>query len=228
MHAASSCSGQSAAQTLPLKLVIMSATMRVTDFVENQRLFPQQLYPAGPPPVISVPARQFPVVVHFSKRTETEDYISAACRKTVRIHKELPPGGILVFVTGQAEVQQVCARLAASFPSPLNTTNPVKGQKQRNRSKSEAEDDQGEWDGINAAGADRAEADAALGEGAYTRWSTTKVSIFVDYGSSNFDRFVCVGYSGLTCNRTFGPRTRICEMAGMAEVFIERSRMLPY
>lgn len=32
----------------PLKLIIMSATLRTTDFVENKRLFPK------PPPVLEV------------------------------------------------------------------------------------------------------------------------------------------------------------------------------
>jgi ATP-dependent RNA helicase DHX37/DHR1 len=43
--------------------------------VLNQRLFPV------PPPVVSVPARQYPVTVHFSKRTELHDYVGAAFKK---------------------------------------------------------------------------------------------------------------------------------------------------
>eukprot|EP00198_Chlamydomonas_reinhardtii_P003275 XP_001692611.1 predicted protein [Chlamydomonas reinhardtii] len=42
---------------------------------QNKRLFD------SPPPVINVPARQFPVTVHFSRRTEMTDYVSAAFRK---------------------------------------------------------------------------------------------------------------------------------------------------
>lgn len=59
----------------PLKLIIMSATLRTSDFTANQRLF------AKPPPVLSVPARQFPVTIHFSKHTELHDYLGAAVRK---------------------------------------------------------------------------------------------------------------------------------------------------
>lgn len=33
------------------------------------------------PPVLRVPARQFPVTVHFSRRTEQQDYVGAAIRK---------------------------------------------------------------------------------------------------------------------------------------------------
>jgi ATP-dependent RNA helicase DHX37/DHR1 len=41
----------------PLKLLIMSATLRVQDFTENERLFPRSLYPGGPPSVLNIPAR---------------------------------------------------------------------------------------------------------------------------------------------------------------------------
>ncbi|XP_053480856.1 probable ATP-dependent RNA helicase DHX37 isoform X1 [Ictalurus furcatus] len=95
---------------LPMKLLIMSATLRVEDFTENKKLF------RTPPPVIKVEARQFPVTVHFNKRTPMEDYVAEAFRKTCKIHRMLPPGGILVFLTGQAEVHYVCRRLRKAFP----------------------------------------------------------------------------------------------------------------
>ncbi|GMI73736.1 FASCIATED STEM 4 [Hibiscus trionum] len=89
----------------PLNLVLMSATLRVEDFVSGRRLF------RVPPPVIEVPTRQYPVTIHFSKRTELVDYIGQAFKKVMSIHKRLPPGGILVFVTGQREVEYLCRRL---------------------------------------------------------------------------------------------------------------------
>ena len=59
----------------PLKLLIMSATLRMDDFTANRRLFPL------PPPLVHVPARQYPVTVHFNKRTELDDYVGAAYQK---------------------------------------------------------------------------------------------------------------------------------------------------
>ncbi|KAJ4969028.1 hypothetical protein NE237_015729 [Protea cynaroides] len=88
-----------------LKLVLMSATLRVEDFVSGSKLFSEN------PPVIEVPTRQFPVTIHFSKRTEIVDYIGQAYKKVLSIHKRLPPGGILVFVTGQREVEYLCRKL---------------------------------------------------------------------------------------------------------------------
>ncbi|XP_039735183.1 putative ATP-dependent RNA helicase DHX37 isoform X2 [Pteropus medius] len=99
-----------AKRLLPLKLIIMSATLRVEDFTQNQRLF------ATPPPVIKVESRQFPVTVHFNKRTPLEDYSGECFRKVCKVHRLLPAGGILVFLTGQAEVHALCRRLRRAFP----------------------------------------------------------------------------------------------------------------
>lgn len=97
------------ANVLPLKLVIMSATLRIGDFVDNKRLF------QVPPPVINIQARQYPVAVHFQKKTELDDYVGAAYKKACQIHKQLPDGGILVFLTGQREVETLCSKLRQTF-----------------------------------------------------------------------------------------------------------------
>lgn len=93
----------------PLKLIIMSATLRVSDFTENRFLFPI------PPPVVNVEARTYPVKTHFAKRTELNDYVGEAVKKVSQIHRKLPPGGVLVFLTGQSEIEAVCAKLRARF-----------------------------------------------------------------------------------------------------------------
>ncbi|CAH0521923.1 unnamed protein product [Peronospora belbahrii] len=93
----------------PLKLVIMSATLRVEDFTQNHRLFPT------PPPVLRVDARQYPVTIHFNKRTELDNYVGEAYKKIVKIHKKLPEGGVLVFLTGQREILQLCRKLSRSY-----------------------------------------------------------------------------------------------------------------
>jgi len=89
----------------------MSATLRVTDFTENRSLFP-----ASPPPVIKIDARQFPVTVHFNRNTPEVDYVSEAFKKACKIHKRLPAGGILIFVTGQQEVTTLVKKLRRKFP----------------------------------------------------------------------------------------------------------------
>uniref|UniRef100_A0A2K5ELB2 Activating signal cointegrator 1 complex subunit 3 n=1 Tax=Aotus nancymaae TaxID=37293 RepID=A0A2K5ELB2_AOTNA len=113
-----------AKRKLPLKLLIMSATLRVEDFTQNPRLF------AKPPPVTKVESRQFPVTMHFNKRTPLEDYSGECFRKVCKIHRMLPAGGILVFLTGQAEVHALCRRLRKAFP-PSRSRPPEKDDNQK-------------------------------------------------------------------------------------------------
>lgn len=93
----------------PLKLVIMSATMRVTDFKDNRALFPIT------PPLINVEARRFPVTNHFARRTELKEYVDQAFDKVRQMHKKLPPGGILVFLCTQQEIEDLCGRLRRHY-----------------------------------------------------------------------------------------------------------------
>jgi len=94
----------------PLKLVLMSATLRVEDFTKNDKLFP-----SGAPTVVTVPGRTHPVTIHHSKVTELDDYESVAFKKICKIHRKLPPGGILVFLTGKAEIIRMVNQLRRSL-----------------------------------------------------------------------------------------------------------------
>ncbi|XP_028966570.1 probable ATP-dependent RNA helicase DHX37 [Galendromus occidentalis] len=110
----------------PLRVIIMSATLRVTDFTENEKLF------KIPPPVIDVESRQYPVTIHFN-RTTPKDYMQDAFKKICKIHNKLPPGGILVFVTGKMEVIRLVNQLKSRFPPPNDEAYP-----KRERSKARA------------------------------------------------------------------------------------------
>ncbi|PPJ58872.1 hypothetical protein CBER1_04431 [Cercospora berteroae] len=90
---------------VPLKLIIMSATLRVTDFLMNDRLFRKVK-----PPIIEAEGRQYQVTEHFARKTQ-RDYVSEMVRKVARGHKKLPPGDMLVFLTGQDDIQTVQKRL---------------------------------------------------------------------------------------------------------------------
>lgn len=107
----------------PLKLIIMSATLRVEDFTQNTRLF------KNPPPVVKIESRQYPVSIHFNKFTNP-NYLQEAFKKVCKIHTTSPPGGILVFVTGRKEVLALCRMLKNKFPlkeeKPIKTNNEIK------------------------------------------------------------------------------------------------------
>ena len=89
---------------LPLKVVVMSATLRVNDFTSPSLFSPV-------PPVINVEARQYPVTVHFARRTEQNNYLEEVYRKVCQIHRKLPDGGVLVFLTGKQEILHMCRKL---------------------------------------------------------------------------------------------------------------------
>ena len=93
---------------VPLRVVIMSATLRMTDFVKNRAFFST---PTTPPCVVQISNRMHPVIVHY-ERTTMDDYISEAVAKVRLIHKTLPQGSILVFVTGKAEVIDIADQLS--------------------------------------------------------------------------------------------------------------------
>ncbi|CAD8060905.1 unnamed protein product [Paramecium primaurelia] len=88
----------------PLRLVIMSATLRLDDFLNNKLVFPRTLN------LIKIQTRQYPVQIYFNKVTK-DDYVQAAIEKCVKIHQTLPPGDVLVFLTGQKEIHQCCSIL---------------------------------------------------------------------------------------------------------------------
>ncbi len=96
----------------PLRLVIMSATLRVEDFY---RLGLFRIKEEDPrPPCVKVEGREFKVTRHNLKTTP-DDYLASALKKTCQIHKDLPEGGILVFVTGQQEVNYMVRKLRKLF-----------------------------------------------------------------------------------------------------------------
>ncbi|KAL1881927.1 putative ATP-dependent RNA helicase DHR1 [Diaporthe australafricana] len=101
----------------PLKLIIMSATLRIEDMTQNPKLF------KTPPPVLEVEGRQYPVTVHFSRRTQ-HDYVEEAFKKISRGHRKLPPGGILVFMTGQNEITELRKKLKKAFTGMDSATGP--------------------------------------------------------------------------------------------------------
>lgn len=124
----------------PLKLIIMSATLRIEDMTQNPKLFKQ------PPPVLEVEGRQYPVTIHFSRRTHY-DYVEEAFNKISRGHKKLPPGGILVFMTGQNEIVQLAKKLKKAF-SGMDSGDRMRVRIPTSEAPMEAEDiDFGEVDG---------------------------------------------------------------------------------
>lgn len=96
----------SKARRSPLKVVIMSATLDVTKF---SRFFDTC-------PIFEIPGRVYPVTIMYNCTDDAFDtkkltYISQLNRVIMDIHLDHPQGDILVFLTGQSEIENACNRL---------------------------------------------------------------------------------------------------------------------
>jgi ATP-dependent RNA helicase DHX8/PRP22 len=71
-------------------------------------------------PIFSIPGRTYPVEIMYSKEPES-DYLDAALVTVMQIHLTEPPGDILLFLTGQEEIDTSCEilfeRMKALGPS---------------------------------------------------------------------------------------------------------------
>jgi len=112
-----------------LKVIIMSATLDAAKF---------QAYFKGAP-LLKVPGRTHPVEIFYTASPE-RNYMEAAVRTTLQIHQHEAPGDILVFLTGEAEIEDTCRQLreaAEGFPEtsgelvvyPLYSSLPPAAQK---------------------------------------------------------------------------------------------------
>ncbi|KAH8285598.1 hypothetical protein KR054_011477, partial [Drosophila jambulina] len=84
-----------------LKLVVMSATLDAGKF--------QQYFDNAP--LMNVPGRTHPVEIFYTPEPE-RDYLEAAIRTVIQIHMcEEIEGDILMFLTGQEEIEEACKRI---------------------------------------------------------------------------------------------------------------------
>ena len=121
---------------VPLKVVIMSATLRMTDFTSNKSLLPST--------VVQIDNRTHPVTVHYERRTE-EDYVSGVIAKIRKIHSTLPPGSILVFLTGKAEVHAVCRGDGVDSGSPAGWDE----EEEEEEEEEEDEERSNQWNSVS-------------------------------------------------------------------------------
>lgn len=68
-------------------------------------------------PVFEVPGRTFPVEVVYSPFRSYGVYVDASLEKIIDIHRNEPPGDILLFLTGQEEIDLACESLNAKMRS---------------------------------------------------------------------------------------------------------------
>lgn len=84
-----------------LKIIIMSATLDAQKF---QKYF-------NDAPLLAVPGRTHPVEIFYTPEPE-RDYVEAAIRTVLQIHASEPEGDILLFLTGEDEIEDACRKIA--------------------------------------------------------------------------------------------------------------------
>ncbi|GFR16742.1 pre-mRNA-splicing factor ATP-dependent RNA helicase DHX15 [Trichonephila clavata] len=90
-----------------MKIVVMSATLDAGKF---QHYFDNA-------PLMTVPGRTHPVEIFYTPEPE-RDYLEAAIRTVIQIHMcEETEGDILLFLTGQEEIEEACKRIKRELDS---------------------------------------------------------------------------------------------------------------
>lgn len=84
-----------------LKLIVTSATMNAKRFSDFY----------GGAPEFVIPGRTFPVDIQYS-RSPCEDYVDSAVKQVLAIHVSQDAGDILVFMTGQEDIEITCELVA--------------------------------------------------------------------------------------------------------------------
>ena len=86
---------------MDLKLIVTSATLDAEKFSEF----------FGGVPIFLIPGRTFNVECYY-KKSPVDDYVDAAAKQALAIHLSNPPGDILIFMSGQGDIQCTCNTIA--------------------------------------------------------------------------------------------------------------------
>lgn len=84
-----------------LKLIVMSATL-------DAQKFQQYFHDA---PLLAVPGRTHPVEIFYTPEPE-QDYVEAAIRTVLQIHATEPEGDVLLFLTGEEEIEDAVRKIS--------------------------------------------------------------------------------------------------------------------
>ncbi|KAH7886626.1 P-loop containing nucleoside triphosphate hydrolase protein [Phlebopus sp. FC_14] len=97
-----------------LKIIVMSATL---DALKFQKYF--GLRGESPAPLFKVPGRTHPVEVFYTQEPEP-DYVEAAIRTVLMIHRAEDPGDVLLFLTGEEEIEDACKKIKLEADDLVN------------------------------------------------------------------------------------------------------------
>ena len=104
-----------------LRLIIMSATLDAQKF---QRYF--SINKDSPAPLFKVPGRTHPVEIFYTQEPEP-DYVEAAIRTVLMIHRAEGEGDVLLFLTGEEEIEDACRKIKIEADDLLNQDSDAVG-----------------------------------------------------------------------------------------------------
>ncbi len=100
-----------------LKIIVMSATL---DALKFQKYFTVE----EPAPLFKVPGRTHPVEIFYTQEPEP-DYVEAAIRTVLMIHRAEDPGDVLLFLTGEEEIEDACRKIKIEADEIANDIDSV-------------------------------------------------------------------------------------------------------
>ena len=103
-----------------LKIIVMSATLDAVKFQKYFGLRSKQMAP-----LFKVLGRTHPVEVFYTQDPEP-DYVEAAIRTVLMIHRAEDPGDILLFLTGEEEIEESCRKIKIEV-NELSSSDPSVG-----------------------------------------------------------------------------------------------------
>ncbi|KAK9368089.1 P-loop containing nucleoside triphosphate hydrolase protein [Lipomyces kononenkoae] len=95
-----------------LKIIIMSATLDAQKF---QKYFHDA-------PLLAVPGRTHPVEIYYTPEYQ-RDYLEAAIQTVLQIHATEPAGDILLFLTGEEEIEDACRKISLEADELIRETD---------------------------------------------------------------------------------------------------------
>lgn len=95
-----------------LKIIIMSATLDAQKF---QKYF-------NDAPLLAVPGRTHPVEIYYTPEFQ-RDYLESALQTVLQIHANEAPGDILIFLTGEEEIEDACRKISLEADEMLRETD---------------------------------------------------------------------------------------------------------
>src|SRR5882762_10085776 len=101
-----------------LKIIVMSATLDALKFQKYFGLGSEQEKEAVAP-LFKVPGRTHPVEVFYTQEPEP-DYVEAAIRTVLMIHRAEDPGDVLLFLTGEEEIEDACRKIKIEADDLVN------------------------------------------------------------------------------------------------------------